>query len=96
MNTSKIGAFLQSLRRDCGLTQEQLGERLGVTGKTISRWGAFAPFLGQPGACTPMNVSRRVWGRSATRGKQLLVLPRFTMDGMDMSSHHVIRFSRRQ
>lgn len=38
MDTRKIGQFLQSLRREAGLTQEQLGERLGVTGKTISRW----------------------------------------------------------
>ena len=45
MNTHQIGQFLQSLRRDRGLTQEQLGERLGVTGKTVSRWetGAYLP-----------------------------------------------------
>ena len=45
MDTRKIGQFLQSLRRESGLTQEQLGETLGVTGKTISRWetGVYLP-----------------------------------------------------
>ena len=44
MDMRKIGQFLQSLRRDSGLTQEQLGETLGVTGKTISRWEGIRPF----------------------------------------------------
>ncbi len=45
MNMTKLGAFLQTLRREHGLTQEQLGEQLGVTGKTVSRWetGAYTP-----------------------------------------------------
>lgn len=45
MNTKKIGAFLSQLRREKNLTQEQLGEILGVTNKTISRWetGNYMP-----------------------------------------------------
>ncbi|MCM1523606.1 MAG: helix-turn-helix domain-containing protein [Ruminococcus sp.] len=41
----KTGKFLSSLRRTKGLTQEELGERIGVTGKTISRWetGKYLP-----------------------------------------------------
>ena len=38
MDMSKMGAFLQSLRREQGLTQEQLGEKLRISSKTISRW----------------------------------------------------------
>lgn len=38
MDMPKIGRFLAALRREQGLTQEQLGEKLGVAGKTISRW----------------------------------------------------------
>lgn len=45
MDIIKIGQFLASLRRAHNLTQEQLGEQLGVTGKTISRWenGNYMP-----------------------------------------------------
>ena len=38
MDQIKIGKFIAALRKDKGLTQEQLGEKLGVTNKTISRW----------------------------------------------------------
>ena len=34
----KIGAFLKALRKQKGLTQEQLAEKLQVTGRTVSRW----------------------------------------------------------
>lgn len=45
MDTKKIGQFLAQLRRERELTQEQLGERLGVTNKTVSRWenGNYLP-----------------------------------------------------
>lgn len=45
MDTIGIGKFLSELRRERGLTQEQLGERLGTTNKTISRWenGNYMP-----------------------------------------------------
>ena len=35
MDTVKTGKFISGLRRNAGLTQEQLGERLGVTNKTV-------------------------------------------------------------
>lgn len=38
MNQEKIGKFIQKCRKDKGLTQEQLGERLGVTYKAVSKW----------------------------------------------------------
>lgn len=38
MDMTKMGAFLQELRKEKGLTQEQLGEMLHISGKTISRW----------------------------------------------------------
>ena len=40
-----MGKFIASLRREKGLTQEALGQRLGVTNKTVSRWetGAYMP-----------------------------------------------------
>ena len=48
MEQQKIGAFLRQLRRERGLTQEQLAERLGVSNRSVSRWenGATLPDLG--------------------------------------------------
>ena len=45
MDLIRIGSFLAELRREKGLTQQALGERLGVTNKTISRWetGCYLP-----------------------------------------------------
>ena len=38
MDTKKIGEFLKVLRKEKGLTQEQLAESLLVSGRTVSRW----------------------------------------------------------
>ena len=45
MDTIKIGNFLAELRKEQNLTQEALGEKLGVTNKTVSRWenGNYLP-----------------------------------------------------
>lgn len=38
MNQQKIGQFLKHLRKDKGLTQEQLAEHFSVSSRTVSRW----------------------------------------------------------
>ena len=38
MDQEKIGRFLGQVRRERGLTQEQLAQRLGVSQRTVSRW----------------------------------------------------------
>ncbi len=45
MDNQKIGKFIAELRKGQNLTQEQLGEKLGVTNKTVSRWetGVYLP-----------------------------------------------------
>lgn len=45
MDLVKIGKFISELRKEKGLTQEQLGEKVGVTNKTVSRWetGTYLP-----------------------------------------------------
>ena len=52
MDMSKMGAFLQTLRREQGLTQEQLGEKLRISSKTISRWEKGSPDGGALLYCT--------------------------------------------
>ena len=38
MNQIKIGEFLKELRKEKGLTQEQLAEQFNVSRKSVSRW----------------------------------------------------------
>ena len=38
MDQERIGKFIAALRKEKGMTQEQLAENLGVSSKTISRW----------------------------------------------------------
>lgn len=45
MDQIKTGNFIAAMRKYQGLTQEALGEKLGVTNRTISRWetGVYMP-----------------------------------------------------
>lgn len=47
MDLIKIGRFIAELRQAQHMTQEQLGEKLGVTNKTVSRWerGNYLPSI---------------------------------------------------
>lgn len=38
MDQKKIGGFLKDLRKEKGITQEQLAEQFNVTSRTVSRW----------------------------------------------------------
>ena len=48
MDQKKIGEFLKRMRKEKGLTQEQLAERFYVSYKTVSRWetGSNMPDVG--------------------------------------------------
>ncbi len=45
MDLVQVGKFIAELRKEQKLTQEQLGEKIGVTNKTVSRWenGNYLP-----------------------------------------------------
>ena len=45
MDIVKTGEFIAKLRKEKGLTQEQFGDKMGVTNKTVSRWetGKYLP-----------------------------------------------------
>ena len=47
MNPVIVGKFIAKLRKDKDMTQEQFGEALGVTNKTVSRWesGNYMPSI---------------------------------------------------
>lgn len=38
VDQKKIGNFIKQLRKEQGITQEQFAEKLGVSGRTVSRW----------------------------------------------------------
>ncbi len=38
MNAYKIGAFIQSLRKEMGLTQKELAQALNISDKAVSKW----------------------------------------------------------
>lgn len=38
MDCEKIGAFISAVRKEKGMTQKDLGEKLGVSDKAISKW----------------------------------------------------------
>ena len=67
MDTKKIGKFISENRKRKGLTQEQLGELLGVTNKTISRWenGENQPLIAKMNRsiCTNNGKSFGFWLR---------------------------------
>ena len=48
MNQVKIGEFLRELRKEKGLTQEQLAEQFNTSRRSVSRWetGSNMPDVG--------------------------------------------------
>lgn len=44
MNIQKVGEQIASLRKSKRITQSELGERLGVTFQSVSKWERGVPY----------------------------------------------------
>lgn len=60
MNQEKIGKFIAKLRKEKGLTQKELAEKLNITDKAISKWenGKSLPdILTIPNLCKELEIT---------------------------------------
>lgn len=60
MDQRQIGKFIAELRNEKSMTQSELGEKLGVTNKTVSRWenGNYMPDISLiTTLCTELGIS---------------------------------------
>ncbi len=60
MDQIKVGKFINNRRKDKGLTQEQLAEKLGITSKSISRWengNTMPDYSILPDLCNELNIN---------------------------------------
>lgn len=60
MNQIKIGEFILDCRKEKGLTQEQLAEKLNVSSKSISRWengNTMPDYSLLKGLCNELNIN---------------------------------------
>lgn len=81
MDQEKIGMLLRSLRAQKGLTQKELAEKMGLSGKTVSKWEC-----GQ--GCPDVSVLPELAGILGVSMEDLLSgqLPRAQRDGGNMKN----------
>lgn len=68
MDLNKVGKFIANLRKEKGLTQSELGDLVGVTDKTVSKWerGIHAPdiaILTKLSNCLDISVTELLHGK---------------------------------
>ena len=68
MDMVQMGEFLATLRKEKKWTQAELGEKLGVTNKTVSRWetGNYLPpveMLEQLSELYGLTINELLWGK---------------------------------
>lgn len=60
MDQARIGAFIQQMRKEIGMTQKELAEKLNMSDKTISKWetGKGLPDVSLlPSLCQILNIN---------------------------------------
>lgn len=75
---SNIGKTINKYRREKGMTQDQLAERLHVTRQAISNWetGKTQPdveTLEQLAECLEVTVEMLIYGKSEAQGNNVIV-----------------------
>ena len=71
MDQEKIGVFISTLRKEQGMTQQQLADAIGVSNKTISKWecGKGMPELAlMVPLCNILQISTAIEGVSCDAG----------------------------
>lgn len=79
MDTMKTGSYLAALRKDAGMTQQEVADRLGVSNKTISKWEsgggfpdiAILPALAELYGVTADDILAGEAVRQSTGGRQV-------------------------
>jgi len=79
MDTMKTGSYLAALRKDAGMTQQEVADRLGVSNKTISKWEsgggfpdiAILPALAELYGVTADDILAGETVRQSTGGRQV-------------------------
>ena len=73
MDCGKVGALLYRLRKETGMTQQQVADRLNISNKTISKWerGLGCPdvsLLGELSGLFQVNIEKILNGALETNG----------------------------
>ena len=68
LDVQRFGAFIQSRRKELGLTQGELGQKLNVTDKAISRWERCVGFPD----INPVEMKSEPWLYKHRRGLAVL------------------------
>lgn len=90
MNQAKIGAFISELRKEKELTQEQLGEKLGVSQKSISRWetGKNMPDISM---LKPLSVELGITVSELIEGERQVVADKISENSLDQIIEYTVQ-----
>ena len=94
MDLNKIGKFIMTLRKEKGLTQEQLGTKLGVSGKSVSKWerGINAPdiaILEKLSGELNVSINELLKGEISDKRVENLIQSKTTLDGLKFYSDNI-------
>ena len=94
MDLNKIGKFIMTLRKEKGLTQEQFGAKLGVSGKSVSKWerGINAPdiaILEKLSGELNVSINELLKGEISDKRVENLIQSKTTLDGLKFYSDNI-------